>query len=569
MQNSIEKKDLEKNINSNSNTNPKKKQLLLSKINIKEKPILKKYLTQYFETPQKFFVSKFKNKQIILNKFKSPLETFELPIPLRLLKRYKRRKSKVAQLFNDTTMKEQMAEMASLYNNNSKERKRLLREISENKNKEDKREINDQEIQKIFMAFENVRKINQKKINNFITKNEYVDLMHWNKNENENGDYNNNNNIKGNENENEKNNNNIIEEKNEGIADVKIKKLIKSKSSFFNWNLKNDIENKIISSKIIKYQNKNNSTSKNYRELSMPKLSSQKNRNSPVFKSIFDEINPQKTVLFKNDDYNSTINSQYSTLYKTKNQTFRPRLKSTLNQFHKENVKEKNDILLQKQSKYVLDLNNQVFKKEILKKLASQEKALQNNTKYNRKFSNLLKILSKNVQKEEGDLILGQIDDYRIFKDIKFKLNNIMKNVCPENHYKWENELRKEKSDNDIEYIKINNVNNHNREITRNPYNISNRSKNGKIFKEYDEQYIRRNVPKTAYRKFVKDIYKVKGNLEGLIIEGQDLLKCEQDLIKNMKGKKVLINFKSSLKDKDFNDELYAYNIHINKYSKP
>ena len=569
MQNSIEKKDLEKNINSNSNTNPKKKQLLLSKINIKEKPILKKYLTQYFETPQKFFVSKFKNKQIILNKFKSPLETFELPIPLRLLKRYKRRKSKAAQLFNDTTMKEQMAEMASLYNNNSKERKRLLREISENKNKEDKREINDQEIQKIFMAFENVRKINQKKINNFITKNEYVDLMLWNKNENENGDYNNNNNIKGNENENEKNNNNIIEEKNEGIADVKIKKLIKSKSSFFNWNLKNDIENKIISSKIIKYQNKNNSTSKNYRELSMPKLSSQKNRNSPVFKSIFDEINPQKTVLFKNDDYNSTINSQYSTLYKTKNQTFRPRLKSTLNQFHKENVKEKNDILLQKQSKYVLDLNNQVFKKEILKKLASQEKALQNNTKYNRKFSNLLKILSKNVQKEEGDLILGQIDDYRIFKDIKFKLNNLMKNVCPENHYKWENELRKEKSDNDIEYIKINNVNNHNREITRNPYNISNRSKNGKIFKEYDEQYIRRNVPKTAYRKFVKDIYNVKGNLEGLIIEGQDLLKCEQDLIKNMKGKKVLINFKSSLKDKDFNDELYAYNIHINKYSKP
>ena len=569
MQNSIEKKDLEKNINSNSNTNPKKKQLLLSKINIKEKPILKKYLTQYFETPQKFFVSKFKNKQIILNKFKSPLETFELPIPLRLLKRYKRRKSKVAQLFNDTTMKEQMAEMASLYNNNSKERKRLLREISENKNKEDKREINDQEIQKIFMAFENVRKINQKKINNFITKNEYVDLMHWNKNENKNGDYNNNNNIKGNENENEKNNNNIIEEKNEGIADVKIKKLTKSKSSFFNWNLKNDIENKIISSKIIKYQNKNNSTSKNYRELSMPKLSSQKNRNSPVFKSIFDEINPQKTVLFKNDDYNSTINSQYSTLYKTKNQTFRPRLKSTLNQFHKENVKEKNDILLQKQSKYVLDLNNQVFKKEILKKLASQEKALQNNTKYNRKFSNLLKILSKNVQKEEGDLILGQIDDYRIFKDIKFKLNNLMKNVCPENHYKWENELRKEKSDNDIEYIKINNVNNHNREITRNPYNISNRSKNRKIFKEYDEQYIRRNVPKTAYRKFVKDIYNVKGNLEGLIIEGQDLLKCEQDLIKNMKGKKVLINFKSSLKDKDFNDELYAYNIHINKYSKP
>ena len=241
MQNSIEKKDLEKNleknINTNSNTNPKKKQLLLSKINIREKPILKKYLTQYFETPQKFFVSKFKNKQIILNKFKSPLETFELPLPLRLLKRYKRRKSKAAQLFNDTTMKEQMAEMASLYNNNnSKERKRLLREIAENKNKEDKREINDQEIQKMFMVFETVRKINKTRINNFITKNEYVDLMHLNKNENENAEYNNNNknNIKVIDNETEKNSNNIIEEKNEGNADIKIKKLIKSKSSLFN-----------------------------------------------------------------------------------------------------------------------------------------------------------------------------------------------------------------------------------------------------------------------------------------------------------------------------------------------
>ena len=576
MQNSIEKKDLEKNleknINTNSNTNPKKKQLLLSKINIREKPILKIYLTQYFETPQKFFVSKFKNKQIILNKFKSPLETFELPLPLRLLKRYKRRKSKAAQLFNDTTMKEQMAEMASLYNNNSKERKRLLREIAENKNKEDKREINDQEIQKMFMAFETVRKINKTRINNFITKNEYVDLMHLNKNENENAECNNNkNNIKVIDNETEKNSNNIIEEKNEGNVDAKIKKLIKSKSSFFNRNAKNDIENRIISSKINKYHEKNNNNlnNKNYRVLSMPKISSQKNRNSPVFKSIFDEINPQRTAIIKNEDYNSTLNSQYSTLYKTRNKTFRSRLKNTLNIFQKEKAKEKNDILLQKQSQYVLDINNQIFKKEILKKLVSQEKALQHNTKYNNKFSNLLNILSKNLQKEKGDLMLGQTDDYRILKDIKSKLNNLMKNVCPENHYKWENELRKEKNDDNVEYIKINNVNNHNKEITRNPYNLSNRSKNGKIFKEYDEQYIRKNVPKTAYRKFIKDINNVNSNLEGLIIEGQDLLKCEQDLIKNMKGKKVLINFKSSLIDKDCNDALYAYNIHINKYSKP
>ena len=464
-----------------------------------------------------------------------------------------------------------MADMVSLYNNNSKERKRLLKEILENKNKEDKREINDQEIQKIFMAFEKVRKINKTRINNFITKNEYVDLMHMNKNENENEDkdYNN---IKLVENESEKNNN-IIEEEKEGISGIKIKKLIKSRSSLFNRNINNDFENRIISSKINKYHDKNNNYSNNKSNrklLSMPKISSQKNKDSQVFKSIFDEINPQRTALIKNDDYNSTLNSQYSTLYKTRNKTFRSRLKNTLNKFQKEKDKENNDILLKKQSQYVLDINNEIFKKEIQKKLASQEKALKHNTKYNDKFSNLLKIITKKLQKEKGDLMLGQTDDYRIFKDIKFKLNNLMKNVCPENHFRWENELRKEKSDNNIEYIKINNnVNNHNKEIARNPYNISNRSKNGRIYSEYDERYIRKNVPKTAYRKFIKDINNIKGNLEGLIIEGQDLLKCEQDLIKNMKGKKVIINFKSSLKDKDCSDALYAYNIHINKFTKP
>ena len=67
----------------------------------------------------------------------------------------------------------------------------------------------------------------------------------------------------------------------------------------------------------------------------------------------------------------------------------------------------------------------------------------------------------------------------------------------------------------------------------RNPYNISNRSISGKILEEYDEEYIKKNVPKLAYKKFIKDTFNVKGNLDGLIIEGKNLLKHEQDLIFN------------------------------------
>ena len=79
---------------------------------------------------------------------------------------------------------------------------------------------------------------------------------------------------------------------------------------------------------------------------------------------------------------------------------------------------------------------------------------------------------------------------------------------------------------------------------------------------------IKKNVPKLAYKKCIKDTFNVKGNLDGLIIEGKNLLKHEQDLIKKIKGKKFLINYNNLLKEKDINDELYAYNIHINKYIK-
>ena len=58
-----------------------------------------------------------------------------------------------------------------------------------------------------------------------------------------------------------------------------------------------------------------------------------------------------------------------------------------------------------------------------------------------------------------------------------------------------------------------------------------------------------------------------KGNFSGLLIEGKNLLKCEKDLIKQINGKKYLINYNSSLQEKDINDVLYTYNININNHS--
>ena len=549
--------------------NPKKRQLFLSKINIKQKPVLKKYLTQFFETPQKFFVSKFSNKEIILNKFKSPSEIYELPIPQQLLKYYKRRKSKADQELNDPSLKGQIKKMVSNYYRRRRQRKILKQNSETQKDKEDKKEISEQEIDDIFNTFEIVRKINKNKINNFVTKDKYMNLINNSKKDKE----------KEEKNETENNNINIIEEEKEINTNRNKKILMRNKSSFTNRNTQSVFKNRILSSKIAKFHEKfiNNSKDNKNKELSIPKINNRNNKNnknSSPFASVFDEVIPNKTLALKNDDYMFTINSQNSTLYKTRNnKTFRSKLKSALNNFKRvQSTGNLNNELLQKQFQYSLNLNNknnQTFNHEFLKKLASQEKSLDNNTKYNYNISNLLKLMSKKIKKNKGDLMLGQLDDYRIQKDLKNKLENLMKTVCPENHYNWELNLRNGEKENIEEYKKIYLKNNTNKEIARNPYNISNRSKSGKMLGEYDEEYIKQNVPKFAYKKFIKDTFNAKGNLDGLSVEGKNLLKHEQSLIKKIKGKKMMINYDNIYKDKDINDTLFVYNLHINKFIKP
>ena len=549
MQSSSRNKEIENQIFSS----PKRYQLILSKINVKEKPILKKYLTQFFETPQNYFVSTFSNRKIVLNKTKSLNEIYEIPIPQSLLKRIKRRKSKGIQLYNDTSIKEKIAEIAVVHNNNTS-KARFKKEKESKKEKIDIREIRDKEIQKIFNDFKKVRNINKNSINNFITKNEYVDLIHINKNENE---------EKGEEHE-------QIEDKN-NESDNNIKKLIKSKSSISIRKNKEEFEKNIIFSKITKFKDKNNNynnilpiTKKNSEKL-IPKLSNQNNI-TPHFISIFDEINPMRSTIFKNEekekekDNNTTLNSQYSTLYKSRNKSFLSKLKNTLNKFQSTKSINNNELLIQKQNQYATVIKNKTIKKEFLKNLAYQEKTLQRQIQHCKKDKNMIKYIREKLKRENGELLMGQTDDYRIINDIKTRLNKLMKKSFPENHYDWKDNLRNKKIENDDI--------NKDQEIMRNPYNKASTFIKNKQFEKYENEFIKNYAPKNEYRKFVKDIKNIKNNLNGLLIEGQNLLKYEQDLIKKIKGKKFLINYNNLLKEKDINDELYAYNIHINKYIK-
>ena len=559
MQNSPKKTESQnKNI-----SEPKKTQLILHKINIKEKPILKKYITQSFRDPEKFFISKYANKLIVINKFKSPDKIFELPLPQNLLKRYKGRRNKALQIIDDTSMKEQIADMVSVLNSkNNRIRERKRKENAEiKKDRDDKREITDQEIQKIFADFEVVRNINKKRINNFITKNEYVDLMYTHKNNNENN--------------NEKNNDEEINKKkqeNEEIDDdMKTKKLIKSKSSITirrkNNNKKEDIQKRKISSKVIKFNdvfnNNINITKKKNSDIQMPKIPEKFIKKSNTFATVFDDAISKKIPLNKNEDYNLTANSQYSTLYRSRNKTFLSNIRNTYNKLQETTGQiNPEELLIKKQYQYTMDTNSKIIKKEFVKKLAIQEKALNHNRLQNKKNNNMMKYLANKLNKEKKDLIFSQVEDYQIMKDIKYNLQNYIERKFPEYTYKWKNYLR-----NNSEKCHYNKINNTPREKVRNPCNSACRINSlDKKFGEEEKKYIKQNVMKNDYRKFIKDLSMTKGNFKGLLIEGKNLLKCEKDLIKRMKGKKYLINYNSSLQEKDINDVLYTYNININNF---
>ena len=545
-------------------SNPKTTQLILHKINLKEKPRYKKYIKQFFENPKKFFTSNYANKIIIMNKFKSPEELFELPLPPNLLRRYKR-KNKGVQLINDTSMKEQLDDMVSVYNNQTKKKRKIYFDIKKDKedkrDKRDKREITDEEIQKIFNAFENVRNINKNRINNFITKNEYVDLIYKNKSYNEINTEKKNDEI--NEPTQEKNNINI----NNNNDNIKLKKLIKSKSSLAirsrNDLTKDDLSKKIISAKIVKFSDKINinfNTNKS-NDIVIPKLPSKLIKKSGTFVSIFDEKN-------NNNNNYITTNSQHSTLYKTRNKSFLSNIKNTYNKnLESKSLLNKEQLFLEKQYQYTLDINSNTLRKEFAKKLLSQEKALNHNKKLGNKNNNMMDFLSNKLHKEKDSLILAQVDDYRIMKDIKHKLQNLIELNRPEFNYKWKNHLRN--SCDDCHYDKINNNDiQKEREIIRNPFSTKCRANSvDKKFGEAEKKYIKKNIRRNDYRKFVKDLCMSKGNFSGLLIEGKNLLKCEKDLIKQIKGKKYLINYNSSLQEKDINDVLYTYNININNHS--
>lgn len=558
----------------------KNKEFLVEKVKIGENPKIRRYLKEFFLNPSKYFNVDFDNKQIIMGKNKNNSNKFNIPIPKQYQRRNNRRlrtKTKTIGLINETLIKHLV-----LLN----EHKKSNKEIYDSTLKEGQKYIDDKEIDYIFKTFEKVQEINKTKTKDFVTKNELFDDKIFLSNKFDK--------IKNRKKKNDKtkifddkkeNNNNKI-----SLSNKTKDKLIKSKSSLFksylnkkqillNDNKTNNnifLKRQILSSS--SYKLKNSYSQPEYHFNDKTKAIYNLKLEKPRFASVFDD-NAFKNVQDNNIE-NYTIKRQNSTIYQSDSKSYIDKFIKSSKEFFKEK-KEKEKIkktllekrkLMEKQSQFLSNSNQKLINKQIAEKLASQEKALIYNIKFKNKHRSILDTLSKKLKKQKSDLMLDQMEDYRLKKDIRIKINKLIKKTNPGQNYDWKLDLRNSKNENEEELPKVNNddinyYNNkftisHNDEITRNPFSKTFYSTNKK-FRQQEKEYLKSKVSKTMYNKFMKDINNLNNKFDGLIIEGQNLLKCELDIIKHIKGKKIINNYDNTLQEKDVSDKIFAKNFSI------
>ena len=482
-----------------------KRILSIKKIKLNERPDIRKYLTKFFDNPDSFFLDKFKNQKVVLGKKIIDDQKFEVPIPKHFNRRFfvKRR----------STMKLQQSSFLSeskfLSHDTSSirgERRRGYKDLIELIQNNGKRYISDSEIEEIFNAFKKVHEINKNRVKDFITTKEFIDNNYINCID-----------------ENFINNYNFLNGSTSRKTSNELINAINSKKNHRFALSENNFE--IKTGKEIKNQ-------KNFNNIFHSQPSSVKNNNDDVFNII---------------DNSAGINTK----------KFMKTSKSFFNKNNK-NIKKKENSIYEKQNQFLTSIKCNIGKKEMAKKLASQEKILLSKSKSQSEISELYNFLSVKSNKKQTDLLLETIEDYREFKDLKLKINDLIKKKNPNENYNWSDNLRiMSRNKSEPEYSKLD-------EIV-----INNKNKTLTNFFKGQSEYLKRKITKARYKALMHNLIKTKENLNGLEIKGQNLLKFEHDIIKKLKGKKVIINFNNKYSNPlEINTNLYASDFNFNTHVK-
>ena len=241
--------------------------------------------------------------------------------------------------------------------------------------------------------------------------------------------------------------------------------------------------------------------------------------------------------------------------------------KTANNFYHSKNINEKSIIsrnrLIKRQKQFLLDSKDEDnFESHKARKnyyaeiLANQEKTLTKTTKDQLKKNNLYSLLLRKTHKTKENLLMENIDLYRVKNELKDKFTKLNSKLEPEHIYNWIKDLREESKIKSFD--KCMNANYYN---IRDPFNkIMYNSLNNKIIgKKNNIKY---------YKIVIDEANNINHNLEGLYIKGKNLLKIEYDQIKLLKNKKIINNNEMYLPSSDVEDILFTDKKYISKNIK-
>ena len=371
------------------------KEYFLKKINLKNYPKLKKNLEIFFNDSKKYFDTSYENKYIIVGKKNNIKNNKKLTTVLtesmnnknksknfKLLRRMSLIKGSVLRASNDSSNKSN-SKNSKNSKNITEEKRKAFTNVEENALKPGQRFIDDKEVDKIFNLFKEVRRINNNKINNFVTLNELNETK-------------------------SKNN-------------FKFRKIINRNII----NLKKSVSKKIINS--VDKKNKKDFKKNNNFLLN-------KDHELDLENNLVNEIDFYKTIstgftgIFKDELSNSNIMN-------VDNNDNNNKIKNNNTKKIKERLK-----LIEKQNQYIENELDKVVRDKLSNILAFQERTFMIHNKYKNFQSKLNKYLSSKIRRPKNKNLLLQ-ENFRPNLEVKFRLNNFQKKLHADGIYDWYKDL--------------------------------------------------------------------------------------------------------------------------------
>ena len=498
----------------NNNVDNKGKLLFLRRISLNSNQNMQKDLEHFFWDVDKYFQKNYEKFNIIIGNKQNKNKI--IPSFFMTFGKRRAKKTSTIKINNNTSHsheKKNNESRATLTSNTSHfgGKRGYIKNNKENGLKIGQKYINESELEELFHGFGLVQKMNKKKSNNFIMAKDYIDnnILMYNKTFGNFGKFG----------ENRKNQvigfNKILPE----ISSVYSYKTLKTSKSI---NITHNYEdNKSIS---------NNKTEK-------------KGENKNQF------INQKKSKKFKMNLFLKDFTDKELKLSENK------KYKTVNNFFHAENledfqkVKSRNN-LVKRQNQFILakkeeeNIVNKTLNDYYAKLLADQEQVMVKTKKMKLKKNKILKFISKKSKKKEKNLLLKDIESYRVQNELKDKFCVLGAKLEPEHNYCWKRDLR-----GDL-YLTKKNENNPNSFNIRDPYCKTN-----------TDTFSEKNLTKKKYLKYYKNLIEendnINKNFEGLYIKGKNLLKMEYDQFKSIKNRKILNNYEMFLPSSQVDDIIF------------